>query len=102
MKKLILFIHGLGGSADGTWKKFPELLRKDAELTEHYDVETIEYSTGAFGSKPSLKTCAVILKTETENRYPAYSDIALIAHGQGALWRGTMSRKGSTATSRCG
>jgi triacylglycerol esterase/lipase EstA (alpha/beta hydrolase family) len=87
MKKLVLFFHGLGGSADGTWKKFPELIRKDGELAEQYDVEAIDYSSGVFWSKPSLPTCAEILKTEIENRYPAsdYSDIALIAHSQGGL-----------------
>jgi triacylglycerol esterase/lipase EstA (alpha/beta hydrolase family) len=85
MTKLILFIHGLGGTADGTWKKFPQLLREDASLADHYDVATFEYPTGAFGSKPSLPICAASLKTEIENRYPAYSDIALIAHSQGGL-----------------
>jgi pimeloyl-ACP methyl ester carboxylesterase len=85
MKKLVLFIHGLGGSAGGTWQGFPELMRKDAELTKLYEVDTIEYSTGVFGSKPSLATCAAILKTEIENRYPSYSEIALIAHSQGGL-----------------
>jgi pimeloyl-ACP methyl ester carboxylesterase len=91
MKKLVLFVHGLGGSADGTWRastkhlSFPELMREDAELSELYDVDTVEYSTGAFGSKPSLAMCATILKTEIENRYPSRSDIALIAHSQGGL-----------------
>jgi hypothetical protein len=85
MTKLVLFIHGLGGTADGTWKKFPQLLREDAGLADHYDVATFEYPTGAFGSKPSLPICAASLKTEIENRYPGYSDIALIAHSQGGL-----------------
>jgi hypothetical protein len=87
MKKLVLFIHGLGGTADGTWLKFPELLRQDAELSEHYDVAAIDYRSGAFRSKPGLPTCAAVLKTEIENRFPAsaYSDISLIAHSQGGL-----------------
>jgi hypothetical protein len=87
MKKLILFIHGLGGSADGTWKKFPDLMSEDAELAEQYDVREIDYGSGAFWSKPSLATCATILKTKIENDYSAYSDsdIALIAHSQGGL-----------------
>ncbi|EGW23133.1 alpha/beta fold hydrolase [Methylobacter tundripaludum] len=85
MKKLVLFIHGLGGTADSTWQKFPALIRADIKLTELYDVETFEYDTGAVGSKPSLATCAVMLKTEIESRYLDYSDIALIAHSQGGL-----------------
>jgi ribosomal protein S10 len=87
MKKLVLFIHGLGGAADKTWKKFPDLLREDAEITEQYDVAAIDYSSGPFGSKPGLPICAGILKSEIEHRYSAYSDseIALIAHSQGGL-----------------
>jgi hypothetical protein len=40
MKKLVLFIHGLGGSADGTWRKFPALIGADADLVGQYDVKT--------------------------------------------------------------
>lgn len=85
MKKLVLFIHGLGGDAAGTWKKFPELLRSDSELAALYDLEPFEYSTGAFGSKPPLATVAALLKTKIDNQYKEYSDIALIAHSQGGL-----------------
>ena len=85
MKKLVLLIHGLGGAAFATWQKFPELICADSVLGDQYDVQTFEYSTGGFGSKPSLSTCATSLKTEIENRYPEYSDIALIAHSQGGL-----------------
>lgn len=85
MKKLVLFIHGLGGSAKGTWKNFPVLIGSDPALADQYDVAAFEYSTGGIGSKPSLAKIAAILKTEVDNRYPAYSDIALIAHSQGGL-----------------
>ena len=85
MKKLVLFVHGLGGTADRTWKSFPELVRRDTELAELYDVRSFEYSSGAIGSKPSLPICSISLKTEIESRYPGYSDIALIAHSQGGL-----------------
>jgi Palmitoyl protein thioesterase len=87
MKKLVLFIHGLGGTADGTWQKFPELIRGDAELAKRYDVRTFKYRSGFLGPKPSLAKCAVSLKTEIESRYLSsdYSDIALIAHSQGGL-----------------
>ena len=85
VKKLVLFIHGLGGSAKGTWKNFPVLIGNDRDLADQYDVAAFEYGTGSFGSKPSLAKIAAILKTELENRYLAYSDIALIAHSQGGL-----------------
>jgi hypothetical protein len=85
MNKLVLFIHGLGGDAEGTWQKFPGLMRADSEISKLYDVKTCNYSTGFFGSKPSLATCAGILKTEIDSRYSDYSDIALITHSQGGL-----------------
>jgi PAS domain-containing protein len=85
MKKLALFIHGLGGGPDSTWKKFPGLIRADKRLAELYDVGTFEYSTGIIGSRPPLAICAAGLRTEIERRYPGYSDIALIAHSQGGL-----------------
>ncbi|HTV33864.1 MAG TPA: hypothetical protein VME69_12305, partial [Methylocella sp.] len=85
MKKLVLFIHGLGGDADGTWQQFPELIRADAALAQLYDVASVAYDTGFFGRQPSLAACAGILKTEIDHRYTDYSDIALIAHSQGGL-----------------
>jgi hypothetical protein len=96
MKKLVLFIHGLGGDADGTWQKFPELMRTDTKLTELYDVKTFEYSTGAFGSKPSLasvrcgrfravlddrqRLIASDLKTRLQR--PAPSEVIAVEHAQ--------------------
>jgi pimeloyl-ACP methyl ester carboxylesterase len=85
MTKLVLFIHGFGGDADSTWKQFPELIRADGELTKLYNVYSVSYDTGFVGSQPSLASCAQILKTEIDNRYKDYSDIALIAHSQGGL-----------------
>ncbi len=85
MKKLALFIHGLGGDAPGTWEKFPVLLRKDVEIAGQYDVASVEYDTGFFRRQPSLGACAGILKTEIGNCYKDYSEIALIAHSQGGL-----------------
>ncbi len=85
MKKLVLFIHGLGGDPDSTWGKFPELIHADGELSKLYDVERVAYDTGFFGSQPSLAVCATSLKTRIDNRYGDYSDIALIAHSQGGL-----------------
>jgi hypothetical protein len=45
MKKLVLFIQGLGGSAKGTWKNFPVLIGCDPALADQYDVAAFEYST---------------------------------------------------------
>ena len=84
-KKLVLFIHGIGGDAVSTWDKFPELIRADAEIAARYDVASAGYDTGLVGLHPSLAACARFLKTEIDNRYKDHSDIALIAHSQGGL-----------------
>ena len=85
MKKLILLVHGLGGSAEGTWVAFPELIASDVELSAQYDVRSFQYVTSMFGSAPSLQSCADALKTEIETRYKGYSSIAIVAHSQGGL-----------------
>ena len=85
MKKLALFVHGLGGSAEGTWRAFPKLIENDAELSGQYDVRSFHYSTSIAGPAPSLQTCADALKTEIETRYKGYPSIAIIAHSQGGL-----------------
>ena len=61
------------------------LIGSDPDLAAQYDVEAFEYSTGGLGSKPSLAKVAAILKTELDNRYAAYADIALVGHSQGGL-----------------
>ena len=85
VKKLVLLVHGLGGSAEGTWRAFPKLIESDAELSARYDVRSFQYCTSIGGPTPSLQTCADALKTAIETRYKDYSSIAIIAHSQGGL-----------------
>ncbi len=85
MLKLVLFIHGLGGDAEGTWQKFPKLIEDDIELSTQFDVAMFEYTTGKLAGKPSLALCAQSLITEINNRYASFVDITLIAHSQGGL-----------------
>ncbi len=82
VKKRVLLVHGLGGSAEGTWRLFPELIENDAELSARYDVHSFQYSSSIAGPTPSLQTCADALKTEIEIRYKDYPSIAIIAHSQ--------------------
>ncbi len=54
MKKLILFIHGLGGSSD-TWGKFPELIEEDTSVDKDaYEFVTYEYSSPHIDPKATL------------------------------------------------
>ena len=36
MKKAVIFVHGLGGSAKDSWGKFPELIDADETLNFEY------------------------------------------------------------------
>ena len=85
MKKLVLLVHGLGGSAEGTWRAFLKLIESDTELSARYDVRSFHYDTSLFGSTPSLQTCADTLKTDIDTRYKDYSSIAIVGHSQGGL-----------------
>jgi hypothetical protein len=102
MTKLVLFIHGLGGEADSTWEKFPELIRADGELSKLYDVATAGYDTGIFRSQPSLAACAGILKTEIDNRYPNMPISRSSATVRAGLSRAPTSPNGSTAARNSG
>ncbi len=102
MKKLILFIHGLGGDEE-TWGKFPELISSDENLKK-FDVKIYTYPTSLIRVKsiikpfssilsylmpqeklPSIQDIAKGLKTEIDNRYRVYDDIYLVAHSMGGL-----------------
>lgn len=43
MAKKIILIHGLGGTVEGTWGKFPTLLKQDKDI--EYDILTLGYET---------------------------------------------------------
>jgi pimeloyl-ACP methyl ester carboxylesterase len=84
-KRLVLFVHGIGGSAADTWQEFPALLQQDAELSAKYEVGLFEYTTGVFRPGPAFTVVAESLKTEIESRYAAFGDITIIAYSQGGL-----------------
>ncbi len=102
MKKLLLFIHGLGGN-EKTWGNFPEFIKHDTQLNG-FDVKIYEYPTSLIRSKnivsifnkplswivpqtklPKIQEIAQGLKTEIEHRYKEYSEIYLITHSMGGL-----------------
>jgi len=106
---LILFIHGLSGSNE-TWKNevtqntFPELLLKDSEIKNNFDIAYFEYYTSLVNAKEklailktlfskdksvpkniSVSEIADVLKTRINHQLDEYSSIVIIAHSMGGI-----------------
>jgi hypothetical protein len=84
---VVVFIHGLGGNAQGTWLEFPALLGTDAELRLQPErVASFEYPTGL---TEASRLDAHVLKLEqcidALNRASPITSLTLIAHSQGGL-----------------
>jgi triacylglycerol esterase/lipase EstA (alpha/beta hydrolase family) len=89
-KTLVLFIHGLGGSSEETWGKFPFFLRQDDEFTRKYQIRFFSYPTmlvrTIFSRKaPSIQELAAGLRTQIENRYAEFPSVVLVCHSLGGL-----------------
>ena len=89
-KTLLLFIHGLGGDSQKTWRKFPQLIEQDADLADSVDCGFYSFPTKLLSvpflsSSPKIQTLAAGLATEIKQRYSDYSSVILIAHSLGGL-----------------
>lgn len=88
-KGLILFVHGLGGTASGTWADFPKYIKADPALAD-YEVGFFEYPTALVNFKvwkkyPKIQMLADALRTLIDNRYAEHRPIILVAHSLGGL-----------------
>jgi pimeloyl-ACP methyl ester carboxylesterase len=88
-KKLVVFIHGLSGSAK-KWNNFSKLIESDGELNQLFDADFYEFPTSwfrlpFFRATPPIQSLAHGLSTDLENRFPDYPEIALICHSLGGL-----------------
>ncbi|MDH1561350.1 hypothetical protein N5I19_20555 [Pseudomonas chengduensis] len=88
-KKLILFIHGLSGSANGTWDTMLGVVN-DCEALRNYEIARYEYPTRLFrlpfGKKmPSIQELAEGLRSFIEAKYASKTDILLVGHSLGGL-----------------
>jgi hypothetical protein len=87
--RLILFIHGLGGAGEATWRNgsrpgFPELIGADDALRDLADVAFFEYPTSLlrlpFTQRPSrIRDLAEGLRSQIEIRYPDYKSMRMSA-----------------------
>lgn len=112
-KNLILFIHGFTGGHE-TWRhpgmeSFPEMLLKDPEVAEKFDVATFLYYTKLLNlfskvgnvskiikklfkkshqqikNNTSIDEIANLLRTEIRFKLQEYENIIVIAHSMGGL-----------------
>ena len=85
--RLVLFIHGIGGSHASTFGRFADLLREDPAIAALYDTDAFDYSSGftAIGGAPTISDVARYLATTIDNKYPNYSEIVVLAHSMGGL-----------------
>jgi hypothetical protein len=94
-ERLLLFIHGLGGVGQATWRDgahpgFPELISADGALRDSADVAFFEYPTSLLRLPftripPRIGDLAEGLRSQIEVRYPDYKSIAFICHSLGGL-----------------
>ena len=91
-KAAILFIHGFGGDASGTWGQFPTFVKDDESLTG-WDIYSLGYNTslfpdiqGIWATNPDVTALAGYLRTMIVDRFSEdYNELAIIAHSMGGL-----------------
>ena len=87
---LVLFVHGLGGDARGTWGGFPGLLASDPDLQSRVSVDFYKFPTSLFRlpfsrQAPRIQDLAAGLKTHIDHCYPRHPIIVLVCHSLGGL-----------------
>jgi hypothetical protein len=89
MDKVILFVHGLSGSSEGTWGAMIELFRRDRCFSE-FALDTYEYPTSkirfALGRKmPGIQDLALGLASYIHAYHSDKKEIVLVGHSLGGL-----------------
>ena len=85
-KAVIVFVHGLGGSAYGTWQKMLSLLAADPALME-FATDCYAYPTSLLSiisARPGIRELADGLQTHIRIHHPG-KPIILVGHSLGGL-----------------
>jgi ADP-ribose pyrophosphatase YjhB (NUDIX family) len=88
--RLVLFVHGLGGTPRSTWGLFESLLGSDKDLgglsVGYFTFPTSLFRLPLLSPKyPKVQTLAQALGTQIENSYTHFRDITLVCHSLGGL-----------------
>ena len=91
-KKLLLFIHGLGGGPDDAasakyWGEFARLAVSDVDLAKIYDVRFFSYASSRIVGFPStpVPISAERLRSRLALEWRHFDQVDIIAHSQGGL-----------------
>ncbi|MGE7471193.1 esterase/lipase family protein [Bosea sp. NPDC003192] len=89
-RRLLLFVHGLGGDARATWGKLPGLLVEGAAFQEPPTIGYYTFPTSLFrlpfmAKAPKIQELAAGLRSQIENRYADFNKVDLICHSLGGL-----------------
>ena len=89
MGKIIILVHGLGGTYDGTWGNFPDFLDKDKDLDYSivpYGYQSPHILKQFYQRAPSILNIANGLLTDIKARCDLGNDeIILAGHSLGGL-----------------
>ncbi|WP_459678223.1 esterase/lipase family protein [Acidisoma sp. 7E03] len=88
--KAIVFVHGLGSTAEASWTKLIALCRTDPYFNA-FSLDVFRYRTGLFRLLPfgrkmaRIQELAGALATELEDRHGGCPDLTIVAHSLGGL-----------------
>jgi pimeloyl-ACP methyl ester carboxylesterase len=89
MGKKIILVHGLGGTSDGTWGKFPDFLESDPDIDStviSYGYESPNLLTQVLNRGPSILNIAEGFLTDLKTQCDLDNDeIILAGHSLGGL-----------------
>ncbi|NVL89958.1 MAG: alpha/beta hydrolase [Desulfobacterales bacterium] len=91
MRKVVIFVHGLGGDKTKSWGNFSRLIDNDETLKPHvlydfYGFPTCLCRIPIVSKKyPSIQDLSLGLSTFIRNKYPTAEEIILVGHSLGGL-----------------
>lgn len=90
-RNLLLFIHGLNGDGEGTWKNatsgayWPTLISTDRQFSPSFDVSTYTYPASLSGAGLTTNEYSTQFAEHLSHEAQMYDKIFIIAHSYGGV-----------------